>query len=81
MDGRDSWQNLSAAGTAAALQCHLSDCGRKRRGNRNGVSPGAAMRTDGAAATSRASISGKRTAVPSLREGLVVGRDRFRVVE
>ena len=39
------------------------------------------MRTDGAAATSRASTSGKRTTVPSLREGLVVGLDRFRGVD
>lgn len=40
MDGRDFWQNLSAAGTAAALQCHLSDCGRERRGNRYRVNKG-----------------------------------------
>ena len=46
-----------------------------------GQSEGAAVRTAGSAATSRASTSGKRTTVPSLREGLVVGLDRFRVVE
>src|SRR5258705_11352524 len=31
-DGGDPWQNLSGAGTAAALQCDLSASGRKRRG-------------------------------------------------